>query len=109
MRLQEGMAEFQVSHASFIHQAANEIGSKIHALPHSALRESVAWIIGFIQFVDEYYHELLKAKFWPAKAWHLTTRPAKRILDKVGTPRYGVQTQPKSINRSSGQYSGVMT
>jgi hypothetical protein len=53
MRLQEGMAEFQVSHRSFIDQAA-EIGSKMHTLAHSALTESVAWIIGFIQFVDEY-------------------------------------------------------
>jgi hypothetical protein len=91
MRLQEGMAEFQVSHASFIDQAA-EIGSKIHTLAHSMLTESVAWIIGFIQFVDEYYRELSKAKFGPAKSWHVTTRLAKRILDEVGTPSYGVQS-----------------
>jgi hypothetical protein len=91
MRLQEGMAEFQVSHGSFIDQAA-EIGSKMHMLAHSALTESVAWIIGFIRFVDEYYPELSKAKCGPAKAWHVTTRLAKQILDKVGTPHYGVQS-----------------
>jgi hypothetical protein len=90
MRLQEALAKFQESHSCFIDQAV-ELGSKSHALAHSALTESVAWIIGFIQFIDEYYRELSKAKFGPAKAWHVTTRLAKRILDEVGTPRYGVQ------------------
>ncbi len=90
MRLQEALAEFQESHASFIDQGV-EIGSKVHVLAHGALTESCAWIIGFIQFIDEYYRELSKAKFGPMKAWHVTTRLAKRILDEVGTPRYGVQ------------------
>jgi hypothetical protein len=90
MRLQEALAEFQESHACFIDQAV-EPGSKAHVLANAALTESVAWIIGFIQFIDEYYRELSKAKFGPTKAWHVTTRLAKRILDEVGTPRYGVQ------------------
>jgi hypothetical protein len=90
MQLQEALAKFQESHVSFIDQAV-DIGSKVHTVAHAALTESVAWIIGFIQFVDEYYRELSKAKFGPMKAWHVTTRLAKRILDKVGTPCYGVQ------------------
>jgi hypothetical protein len=90
MRLQEALMEFQESHGTFIDQAV-EIGSKPHTLAHAALTESVAWIIGFIQFMDEYYRELSKAKFGTGKAWHVTTRLAKRILDDVGTQRYGVQ------------------
>jgi hypothetical protein len=90
MRLQEALAEFQESHGTFIDQAV-EIGSKPHTLAHAALTESAAWLIGFIQFVDEYYRELSKAKFGSGKAWHVTTRLAKRILDEVGAQRYGVQ------------------
>jgi hypothetical protein len=90
MKLQEALAEFQESHGTFIDQAV-VVGSKPHTLAHAALTESVAWIIGFIQFMDEYYRELSKAKFGSGKAWHVTTRLAKRILDDVGTPRYGVQ------------------
>jgi hypothetical protein len=90
MRLQEALAEFQESHASFIDHGVMT-GSKVHALAHGALTESCAWIVGFVQFIDEYYRELSKAKFGPTKAWHVTTRLAKRILDEVGTPRYGVQ------------------
>jgi hypothetical protein len=68
-----------------------KIGSKPHTLAHTTLTQSAAWIIGFIQFSDEYYRELSKAKFGSAKAWHVTTRLAKRILDDVGSQRYGVQ------------------
>jgi hypothetical protein len=89
MRLQEALAEFQESHTSFIDHGV-KTGSKVHALAHGALAESCAWIVGFVQFIDEYYRELSKAKFGPTKAWHVTTRLAKRILDEVGTPRYGV-------------------
>jgi hypothetical protein len=90
MRLQEALAEFQESHADFIEQAVKN-GLKAHSLAHSALTESAAWIVGFIQFIDQYYRELSKAKFGPVRSWHVTTGLAKPILDKVGTPRYGAQ------------------
>jgi hypothetical protein len=90
MRLQEALMEFQESHGTFIDQSV-EIGSRPHTLAHAALTESSAWLIGFIQFIDEYYRELSKAKFGAGKAWHVTTRLAKRILDEVGAQRYGVQ------------------
>jgi hypothetical protein len=73
MRLQEALAELQESHDGFINQAV-KIGSKVHTIAHAALTESVAWIRGFIQFIDEYYHKLSKAKFGHTKAWHVTTR-----------------------------------
>jgi hypothetical protein len=78
MRLQEALAEFQESHTCFMDQVVKP-GSKAHALAHLALAESVAWIIGFIQFIDEYYQELLKAKFGPTKAWHVTMKLAKMM------------------------------
>jgi hypothetical protein len=90
MKLQEALAEFQEAQASSIDQSV-EIGSRVHALAQGALTESCAWIVGFVQFIDEYYQELAKAKFGPTKSWHVTTRLAKRILDEVGTQRYGVQ------------------
>jgi hypothetical protein len=90
MRLQETLAKFQEAHSTFIDQAV-EIGLRPHTLAHTALMESGAWIIGLIQFIDEYYCELLKAKFGSVKAWHVTTRLTKFILDEIGIQRYGVQ------------------
>jgi hypothetical protein len=89
-RLQEALPEFAISHGQFIDHAVS-IGSKAHTVAQSALTESVAWITGFVQFIDEYYRDLTRAKFGSTKAWHVTTRLAKVILDEVGTPRYGVQ------------------
>jgi hypothetical protein len=68
-----------------------EVGSKANTVAHSSLTESIAWITGFIQFVDKYYRDLTRAKFGSVKAWHVTTRLAKVILDEVGTLRNGVQ------------------
>jgi hypothetical protein len=53
MRLQEAPAEFQEAHR-FIDQSVL-VGSRPHTLAHAALTESCGWIIGFIQFLDEYY------------------------------------------------------
>jgi hypothetical protein len=66
MQLQEAVAEFQELHGTFIDQAV-EIGSRPHTLAHAALIKLVAWLIGFIQFMDEYYHELSKASLDWAK------------------------------------------
>jgi hypothetical protein len=88
MRLQTSLAEFSNSHGELIDQAVT-IGSKAHSLAHSALTKSVAWIASFIQFIDDYYRELSKAKFGAEKAWHVRTPLAKRVLDEVGTPRHG--------------------
>jgi hypothetical protein len=60
--LQEALAEFQESHSSFIDQSV-VIGSRPHTLAYAALTESSEWIIGFIQFINEYYRELSKGVF----------------------------------------------
>jgi hypothetical protein len=57
---------------------------------HAALTESVAWIIGFIQFVDQYYHQLLKAKFGPTKAWHVNS--------SIGHHRYKMTRLEAGVN-----------
>jgi hypothetical protein len=95
MRLQEALNQFQQAHISYIDQGV-EIGSKVHPLSHGALTESCVQIVSFIQhFIDEYCKELLKAKFGPPKAWHVTTRLAKKILDEVGTLPYGYRVYLK--------------
>jgi hypothetical protein len=56
-----------------------------------ALTASVAWIHGFISFINTYYQELNKAKFGSGKAWHVTTRLAKRrMLDDIAPARQSV-------------------
>jgi hypothetical protein len=72
-KMQETLAQFKQLHGSYIDQGV-EIGSKVHTLAHAALTESCKWIVSFIHFIDEYYRELFKAKFGPAKAWHVTSQ-----------------------------------
>jgi DNA-directed RNA polymerase len=51
----------------------------------------MGWIEGLVTFIATYYRELTKAMFGTAKAWHVTTHLAKRVLDDVGTIRQSAQ------------------
>jgi hypothetical protein len=61
--------------------------SRIYGVATEALTNSCSWIEGLIGFIDETYEELSSARFGTTKAWHLTTRLAKRILEDVSRPR----------------------
>jgi hypothetical protein len=70
MKVQAGLAASQQSHTRFINQGV-KVGLKVHVLVNRALMEQ--WIFRFVQFIDDYYRELLNAQFGPTKAWHITT------------------------------------
>jgi hypothetical protein len=91
LRLQEELANFEDIHGTHLEEYfAYETGQG-YSISRLALTESMGWIEGFITFIDTYYRELTKAKFGSAKAWHVTTRLAKKVLDDVGTTRQSAQ------------------
>jgi hypothetical protein len=65
-------------------------GTPAYNLASLSVTRSLGWIRGLEDFMDEYYKELTKGKFGTKKAWHLTTRLAKRLLVEVAAPRVGV-------------------
>jgi hypothetical protein len=65
-------------------------GTPAYNLTSLSVIRSVGWIRGLKDFMDEYYKELTKGKSGTKKAWHVTTRLAKRLLVKVAAPRAGV-------------------
>ena len=92
LRLQEELANFDDIHGTYLLEEYFAYGAgQGYAISRLALTESMGWIEGFITFIDTYYRELTKAKFGSAKAWHVTPRLAKRVLDKVGTTRQSAQ------------------
>jgi hypothetical protein len=91
LRLQEELANFEDIHGTYLEEYFAYEPGQGYAISRLALTESMGWIEGFITFMDTYYRELTKAKFGSAKAWHVTTRLAKRVLDEVGTTRQSAQ------------------
>jgi hypothetical protein len=91
LRLQEELANFEDIHGTYLEEYFAYEAGQGYAISRLALTESMGWIEGFITFIDTYYRELTKAKFGSAKAWHVTTRLAKRVLDEVGTTRQSAQ------------------
>ncbi len=88
--LKEELSTFRESHQRNIDDTL-ERNSLIYALATMALTESVAWMEGFIVFLDDYYRDLSQARFGSKKAWHVTTRLGRRMLLEIAMPRNGVQ------------------
>jgi hypothetical protein len=89
-RLKEELTEFKAAHSEHIGGCLDP-ESRAYAVAMLALADSVAWIEGFIVFLDDYYKELTKAKFGSKKAWHVTTRIGRRMFTEIAVPRNGVQ------------------
>jgi hypothetical protein len=89
VQLKEELVTFRAAHLENIDNAL-ERDSIAYAVATIALTELVAWIEGFIVFLDDYHRDLTKAKFGTKKAWHVATRLGKRILEEIAIPRNGV-------------------
>ena len=87
--LRGALVAFEESHKSNIE---NELDSECRAyqLAVASLSSSVAFVESIIQFIDDYVKHLTLAKFSNKRAFHVTTRLAKRILLEVYKPRMGV-------------------
>jgi hypothetical protein len=88
--LKETLTSFRTSHQNNIDDTLDR-QTLVYATATMALTDSVAWLEGFIVFIDDYYRDLSKARFGTKKAWHVTTRLGRRMFLEVGEPRNGVQ------------------
>jgi hypothetical protein len=89
-RLKDELIIFRNGHQTNI-DIAFERGSVVYAIATMALVESIAWLEGFVVFLDEYHRDLTKAKFGTKKAWHVATRLGRRMMVEVFIPRNGLQ------------------
>ena len=66
-----------------------------------ALTESVSWMEGLMKFLDDTYNEYSRSRYSPKKAWHITTRLARALIEKVSAPRNSIHNSFR-INNPSG-------
>jgi len=76
-----------------------------HNLCVLALTESVAWVDSLIKFVHDTYNEYSRSRYGHRKAWHITTRLAKSLIEKVATPRNSIHNsftinKPSQVSKS---------
>jgi hypothetical protein len=88
--MKEALTSFRTAHQGNIDDTL-ERGALVYSISTMALTESVAWLEGFINFIDDYYRDLSAAKFGSRKAWHVTTRLGRRMFLELDAPRNGVQ------------------
>jgi hypothetical protein len=87
--LRTALVAFEESHQANID---NELDpdSRGYQLAVASLLSSMTFLESLIQFIDDYVKHLTLAKFSYKRAFHVTTRLAKRFLVEVYKPRNGV-------------------
>jgi hypothetical protein len=96
-KFKKGLHDFQVAHKKTIGEELDP-ESKMYSIAILSLAESVAWVSGFLSFIQDYYEDLTMGKFGSRKGWHVTTRLAKRLIEEVHVPRSSVIKSIKTGN-----------
>jgi len=85
---------FKVGHQETLDNELTHL-SPFHNLCILALTESVAWVDSLVKFVDDTYNEYSRSRYGTKKAWSITTRLAKSLIEKVASPRNSIHNSFK--------------
>ena len=95
---------FKVGHGETLESKLQPL-SPYYNLCMLALTESVSWIEGLVKFIDDTFNEYSRCRYGAVKAFHITTRLAKSLIEKVAKPRNSVQnsfriSNPEDISKA---------
>ena len=98
-RLLQELHLFKVGHMDTLENKLQSL-SPYYNLCVLALTESVSWVEGLAKFIDDTYNEYSRCRYGSMKAFHITTRLAKSLIEKVAKPRNAVQNSFRISNPS---------
>jgi hypothetical protein len=85
-RLKEEVRMVERSHLSIINDSLIP-GSKAHGIAVMSVKNSVAWILQFIMYIDDTCRDLIgENTFSKEKAWQLVTQLGTRIFKEISKP-----------------------
>jgi hypothetical protein len=92
--------ELEIFHRSHRLEIENTLDqeSRVYTVACLALSHSVSIIEALVKFMDDFVKHLTTAKFSVKKAFHVTSRLAKRILTEMYEPRQGILKTFKAGN-----------
>ena len=73
----------------------------MYQLAITSLTESVSWVLGFINYIDETYIQYASGKFGTKKSWHITTKLATALITDIALSRRGALN---SFEAGQGQH-----
>lgn len=83
------LKEFQQDHQQLLAAELDQTSTFYH-VAHTSLTVSVAWLEEFVRYMDDTYTDYVDSKFNSKKAWNITTRLSKTLLDAISEPRNGL-------------------
>ena len=61
----------------------------MYILALTSITEPVAWVTGFINYIDETYNQYNRGKFGIKKSWHITIKLDMVLIRDVVQPQMG--------------------
>lgn len=98
--------EFEEDRLRYIQDEITDATSPFYLVAYNSLTTSVAWVQQLVRYIDDTYKEYTESKFDPQRAWHITTRLAKVLIEVIAKPRTGIlrslkAKDPKQMKRST--------
>ena len=102
----EKLYEFEEDHLRYIQDEIPDATSPLYSVAYNSLTTSVSWVQQIVRYIDDTYKEYTESKFDASRAWHITTRLAKVLLEIIAEPRTGIlrslkAKNPKQMKRST--------
>ena len=82
------LQDFRMAHSQTITDAYY-LSTTVKTLARVSLSTTVSWCLSFIDFIDNTYQRYSDGKFGPKKAWQVTTKLGRVLIQEIGKPRIG--------------------
>ena len=82
------LQDFRTAHSQTITDAYY-LSNAMKTLARVSLSTTVSWCLSFIDFIDNTYQRYSDGKFGAKKAWQVTTKLGRVLIQEVGKPRIG--------------------
>ena len=82
------LQDFRVTHSQTIADAYY-LNNSMKTIARVSLSTTVSWCLSFIDFIDNTYQRYSDGKFGTRKAWQVTTKLGRVLIQEVGRPRIG--------------------
>lgn len=98
------LTEFVKNHKQHLENKLS-VNDPMYQLALHSLLETKTFVLGLFEFMERLYQEYVETGFGEARAWYITTRLIRKLIEMLAAPRNGVKTtfQPGNLKQIKEQ------
>ena len=96
--LVEALKTYKSTHIQFLRSELST-SSTMYQLAYESVLFSVGWLEDLVRYIYETYKEYTETRLNAKKAWSITTRLARALLNDISKPRNSIRSSLKTQNK----------